>query len=305
MRWLRLALSRLSNPNAAAAELSFHFRIAPSDRGAVASIRGELSQALAELGAESISYNCAVATDPACVNPDLGEIAGFATLGGHDASFCGEHAEQGGEALADTLLHEVMHAKAPGIPDGPYRHWADYPGSDPMNNADAYTSFVTTIARGIHGEARAPLKAESGLVVVFGQARMLGVAEETVEETVDGFAQNEFAIPPENVVQLDALLDRWQREFANVPVTLRTAGHTDGSTSSEQTAALSERRARAVTDYLLGQMAARMIPFPVHVDVRGFGSARPFIEPGRDRSGRLLSESLNRRVEIEIRPHRQ
>ena len=303
VRWLAHALARLTRPDEIAAELSFHFRASPRDHATLSSVRVELQQVMADLAADSIAWNCTPATDPACAKPEGGLYAAYAdSLGSHSASFCGDEAGTGGNGLATVLLHEALHAKAPGIPDGPYYDDPAYPGVVPSDNADAYTNFVRALGIGILGLAKEPLappRRGGSFEIVIGDVQMLGPRAESRVWTVDSFARGTDVIPADGVDLLDDLLDVWQRDFGLTPMTMRVAGHTDGSATSETTS-LGQRRADAVANYLLDRLSRRLIPVPVQVQVTSFGSSRPFrsLGPGR------TEEPLNRRVQIELRRHR-
>ncbi|MCI0436359.1 MAG: DUF4157 domain-containing protein [Gemmatimonadetes bacterium] len=303
LRWLDHTLTRVARAAEIAAELSFHFRSNPRDTAGIGFIRTEIEGVRSELASDLIAWNCTPGTDPACANPEGGLYAGYAdSLGSHSASFCGNQPAEGGNGLATVLLHEALHAKAPGIPDGPYYDNPDYPGAFPLNNADAYTNFVRALATGILGLARAPRRPPGppgSLTIEIGDVVLLGPGAESRVWTVDEFAVGSAAIPTHGTAILDEVLDDWQRDFRLTPMTLRVIGHTDGSTASENIA-LGELRARAVADYLLDRLSRRLIPLPVDVRVTSFGSSRPYrtTRPGS------MAEPLNRRVQIELRQHR-
>ncbi len=73
-------------------------------------------------------------------------------------------------------------------------------------------------------------------------------------------------------------------------------GHTDTTGTDEVNAALSERRATSVRNYLVSQKAAA-----VRIATRGYGKSMPLRMPETSESDR----AANRRVEIRITPLRQ
>ncbi len=303
VQWLQHAITRLARPVDIGAELSYHFRVAASDTGNVSSIRTELESVRGELTSDAIAWNCSPATDPACTTPEGGIYAGYAdALGSLSASFCGDNARTRDSGLVALLLHEALHAKRPPIPDGPYWHDPDYPGSNPLDNAEAYTHFVKGLALGILGLAEPPRPParSGGFDISFGELEIEGALVHLRDATLYGFGLDSAVIPAEGVRQLDELLEAWRQEFPSNPVSLRVAGHADGSTSGENHA-LGQRRASAVADYLLEQRRRSMEPMPVHVQVISFGTGRPYRGLARGAAG----HPDNRRVQVELRPYRR
>jgi outer membrane protein OmpA-like peptidoglycan-associated protein len=288
--WLDHALSLLRNPNQIAAELAFHFHALPTDARTLDMIRVELRAALHELEGDTISYRCAPAGDPDCEGN-----AGFSPyLGSLEADFCGTLALGDIDPLVPVLIHEVMHAKIPGIPDGPYRSDPDYPGSFPLNNADAYTAFVADVAKGfILGVSPVPVDESLGLLAGDYESSLTALDLTT---DLRGFPVDGATLSAGARDNLDEFLDDWAANLPGETVTLRLAGHTDGGSTRERGAELGRLRAQAVADYLLDRLRTRSIMPPVDVVIVSYGRSRPFTLSGTPRG-----QALNRRVQIQVR----
>ncbi|MFQ5699917.1 MAG: OmpA family protein, partial [Myxococcota bacterium] len=96
-------------------------------------------------------------------------------------------------------------------------------------------------------------------------------------------------IRPVSRVVLDAAIDALRR-YPNLRV--EVAGHTDSTGDATYNQALSERRARAVADYLVSKGIAAS-----RLRVAGYGEGRP-IADNSTRGGR----AQNRRTELNILP---
>jgi len=103
-----------------------------------------------------------------------------------------------------------------------------------------------------------------------------------------------FAYDSANVQpQFQRTLDQVAQTLAQYNQTyIDVYGHTDSTGSDAYNQTLSERRARAVADYLAGQGVQ-----PVRIGTRGYGESQP-IAPNDTDPGR----AANRRVEVKIVP---
>jgi outer membrane protein OmpA-like peptidoglycan-associated protein len=94
--------------------------------------------------------------------------------------------------------------------------------------------------------------------------------------------------------QFRPVLDQVAQTLIQYPQTMIDVyGHTDTTGSADYNQGLSERRARAVSDYLI----ARGVQ-PVRIATQGFGETRPIHNPERSEADR----QANRRVELRIVP---
>jgi OOP family OmpA-OmpF porin len=101
------------------------------------------------------------------------------------------------------------------------------------------------------------------------------------------FAFDSAAIAPES----EAILDKAVEALKNAPtVHVRVEGHTDSIGSEQYNLKLSQRRAEAVVNYLVGQgiEASRLEPV-------GYGESEP-VASNATKEGRYR----NRRVELEV-----
>lgn len=104
------------------------------------------------------------------------------------------------------------------------------------------------------------------------------------------FAHNQSTVQP----QFFAVLNEVAQTMVSYPSTLIDVhGHTDSTGTHEYNQALSERRARAVADYLIGRGVQ-----PVRIATQGWGETRLLVNPERSDADR----EANRRVEIRIAP---
>jgi len=292
INWLARALARLRRPDEIAPELAFHFYATPTERRTLDAIQRELSGVLAELRAESISYHCTPDTDPGC---ETGQVSGYAYLGSHDASFCGDLSANGGDYLTQILIHEAVHAKAAGVPDGPYRSDPDYPGITPLDNTDAYTNFVKDVATDLIAGVT-PLPVEESLGNLPGDYYTSSLSAWDLQTNLHGFPANDATLTAEAQEYLETFLENWADSLGDETVVLRIAGHTDGGSATERENTLGQYRAEAVRDYLTERLAAWSLTAPVDIVVVSFGPSRPFTH-SRTARGR----ALNRRVQIEVR----
>jgi len=118
----------------------------------------------------------------------------------------------------------------------------------------------------------ATLKVEEGLVV-----ELKNIFFETDKDE----------LLPRSFIELNKLLALMGRQPSMV---IRINGHTDNQGADDYNLELSERRSRAVVDFLLDQGID-----PQRVSYRGFGSTRPIADNGTE-AGR----QLNRRVEFVV-----
>jgi outer membrane protein OmpA-like peptidoglycan-associated protein len=292
--WLAHAVSRLARPQNLAAELAYHFRTAPTDTRAIGMIRDELQAVRGALGNDLISYNCAPQGHADCE----GEfVSGFAYLSSYDANFCMPAPSNYGNDLVALLIHEAIHALAPGIPDGPYISDRDYPGDFPLNNTDAYTNFAKDVATDLIGGVARPPEAESPSIGNLpGEGYGSSSGPWGVESRLAGFPENDATLTGPAQRYLDIFLEDWADNVESEPVVLRLAGHTDGQTPAERNRDLGEYRAEAVRDYLLQELRNWRITAPVEVVVATFAHNRPYTG-NRTARGR----ALNRRVEMQVR----
>ena len=99
-----------------------------------------------------------------------------------------------------------------------------------------------------------------------------------------GFASGSADLSPADQVRVQAFAEALKRpQLANLRI--RIEGHTDSSGGRAVNLGLSQRRAQAVADYLVGQGIAAE-----RLEVRGYGYDRPL-------PGRPASAGENRRVE--------
>ncbi|MFJ3482042.1 OmpA family protein [Pseudomonas sp. NPDC090202] len=103
------------------------------------------------------------------------------------------------------------------------------------------------------------------------------------------FEFNKSNLTPADKQRLDMVATKLKTEAPNVQ--LRVSGHTDSVGSDKYNQKLSERRAHAVTDYLV----SAGVPRSAFVSVEGDGESRP-VADNNTAEGR----ALNRRTEIKI-----
>jgi outer membrane protein OmpA-like peptidoglycan-associated protein len=288
--WLARALSRLAHPENVSAELAYHFRADAHDARTLGMIRDELRAVQDALAREQISYNCAPAGHPDCAREF---IQGFAQLSSYDANFCEPLAQDYTDALVTILIHEAIHALAPGIPDGPYLSDPDYPGMFPLSNTDAYSQLVHDLATDLLAGV-APEPQSESTDTLPGRGYQSSSGAWGIQTNLHGFPENDATLTPEAHDYLEYLLEDWDDHFLDEEVVLRLAGHTDAGREHE--AGLGRRRAEAVRDYLLARLPRRALTQPIDVQIVDFGTTRPFTT---GRSAR--AQALNRRVEIEVR----
>jgi hypothetical protein len=248
---------------------------------------------LRELAGDFIIYYCIPDSDPRCRVEGRPEIAGFAYLGGHDVYFCGGLVSQDPDFIVETLLHEALHAKAPGIPDGPYQNDPDFPGVDPVDNCDAYTGLVSDIAEGVLGVPQPPMREAFGSLFT----ESCGLDMEGIRMTTElrGFLPGDDSLPREAQNCLNFFLEEWVEFEPEGPSALHVVGHTDGRTPGEGAPNLGERRALAVRDFLLRSLETFGITAPEEVRFVNYGDSRPYT-----RSHTPRGNALNRRVSIEV-----
>jgi len=103
------------------------------------------------------------------------------------------------------------------------------------------------------------------------------------------FATDQSAIQP----QFRPTLDQVAQTLAEYPKTMiDVLGHTDSTGSEAYNQALSERRARSVSDYLASHGVA-----PVRIATTGYGETRPIASNETE-----VGKAQNRRVEIKVVP---
>lgn len=102
------------------------------------------------------------------------------------------------------------------------------------------------------------------------------------------FDTNKASIRKESLVELNQIYNLLK---AQPNISIRINGHTDNVGEAAYNQQLSERRARAVADYLLNYGLA-----PDRITAKGFGESKPIASNEFEEGGR----ALNRRTEIEI-----
>ncbi len=152
-RWARAAVTALARPEDVGSLLRRHFNIAATDSAAVTQIRSAFEAIVGHLKSDAFTYHCRPESDPDCALPD-GPYAGFATAGGFNINFCDPYPYQnffGHKDLIDTLLHEAAHAHNTAFDHDTYEWHSNYPGPNPLTNADSYASFARDAALGFGG----------------------------------------------------------------------------------------------------------------------------------------------------------
>jgi len=166
-RWARVGAASLEDPDRVARLLRRHFDIAATDTAAVTQIRGSFSSIASHLEADDFSYDCIPSSDSRCQEPD-GPYNGFARAGGFLINFCDPFPYQdffGHKSLIDTLLHEAAHAHDTNFNHDTYEHEDDYPGPNPLTNADSYAGFARDAALGRWGYGMPSVELTLGAVM--------------------------------------------------------------------------------------------------------------------------------------------
>lgn len=115
------------------------------------------------------------------------------------------------------------------------------------------------------------------------------MADVTINVTADHFAFDSAELKPAMEAELNAVADKVMASRGSE--TLEIVGHTDSTGPEAYNQALSERRAQAAADYLVG----KGIP-ATSITISGMGESQPVADNGT-REGR----AMNRRVEIMTR----
>jgi hypothetical protein len=152
-RWARAGASCLSDPESVANLLSIHFNITPTDYLAVTTIEDHLLEIADMLDEDAFTYYCRPRTDEDCLRP-RGPYAGYAYPGQPEIYFCDPYPYQSRfrqKPLIDTLLHEAAHAHDAEFNHDTYERDDDYPGDQPLTNADSYASFARDVTLGRGG----------------------------------------------------------------------------------------------------------------------------------------------------------
>lgn len=305
IRWLEYAIGRLGNPTQVAFELQRHFMTPPSDSSTIDEIRRNLEDARDEMSGDLIGYQCVPADHEDCVAYETCNVfdgteclesftqrydAFVTTPGSRQVTFCGDLPP--GDRLTDRIIHEVMHAKDPGLGLEGYRDIPEEQQSshrlDRVRSADPYAAFVSDIVHGIFASAHfAPEVgfAEPEPVTTTGTREVAATFERACEHSVTesrgstrhelvvtGFSRNSASLTADLRGCLDQLLRQWQSGHRNRCSILRIAGYTDGSGDQEIEPELGRSRATAVRDHLLAGLRSRGVPQPQpsRIETQGF-----------------------------------
>jgi hypothetical protein len=156
--WLRTAIQSLDDPEAISSELWTHFRLRPTDRDGIRTVREKL-QMMKEGASTSFPLLCEAdsscqrglpegAEEVAFVRQEAG-LRALVLASQHvrtwSMGFCEAGFKAGRRTFTGYYIHELAHAFAQLGPDSSYRGDSDYPGSTPLENADSYESFVVAL----------------------------------------------------------------------------------------------------------------------------------------------------------------
>ena len=101
------------------------------------------------------------------------------------------------------------------------------------------------------------------------------------------FDVNKFNLRPESRIELDKLYELMKK---NKSLVIEIGGHTDSDGNADKNQELSEKRARAVVNYL--KMKGIEIP---RLKFKGYGATKP-----RAKNDTEKNKALNRRTEVKI-----
>jgi outer membrane protein OmpA-like peptidoglycan-associated protein len=295
VRWIDMAIRRLSSPSLISPELSFHFQVSPDQTDVLSSIASIFEDVKDHILREEFTYTCVPQSDSRCEDEIIGTISGFAYLDTRSIYFCGDVTASGESNLTRLLIHEAIHAKIGGLDDGPYISDPLYPGNDPLSNTDAYASFIGDIATSPVFGLPQELQEESAGNIPGSGYGSSGYPQQSRETELAGFPVNSAVLSQDAREYLDIFLEEWSDEFGTLPVIVRLAGHADRAESAGRFTAVSRARAVIVADYLMDNLERFGLFIPENVLIETFSATRPFTG-SRSATGR----ALNRRVSIEI-----